>query len=210
MNRFKQKLLSISFSLKVALIFSLFTMGFAALILFSLNIFAKNTIIQSLQQQILNVGKSGVLFFQKQGMENLKKLKQNVEFKWQEKLNINPNLLKEIQNIPPGEKQEILKEEEHQTLYYAKESQFVVQILRKIKASTIPDNILLKDFYEIKFYDIKHPPLIRFAYILIPLPNDPNSKFAMFLSDSDMEKGRHQQQRKNRRRRRGRIYRRNL
>ncbi|MFN3245826.1 MAG: hypothetical protein ACK42K_03930 [Leptonema sp. (in: bacteria)] len=56
-------------------------MGFAALILFSLNIFAKNTIIQSLQQQILNVGKSGVLFFQKQGMENLKKLKQNVEFK---------------------------------------------------------------------------------------------------------------------------------
>ena len=101
MNRFKQKLLSISFSLKVALIFSLFTMGLAALVFFSLHIFTKNTIIQSLQQQILNVGKSGVLYFQKQGMENLKKLKQNVEFKWQEKLNINPNLLKEIQNIPP-------------------------------------------------------------------------------------------------------------
>jgi len=93
MNRFKQKLLSISFSLKVALIFSLFTMGLAALVFFSLHIFAKNTIIQSLQQQILNVGKSGVLYFQKQGWENLKKLKQNVEFKWQEKLNINPNLL---------------------------------------------------------------------------------------------------------------------
>ena len=173
MNRFKQKLLSISFSLKVALIFSLFTMGFAALILFSLNIFAKNTIIQSLQQQLLNVGKSNVLYFQKQGWENLKKLKQNVEFKWQEKLNINPNLLKEIQNIPPGEIQDILEEKEHQTLYYTKESQFLVQILRKIKASSIPDNILLKDFYEIKFYDIKNPPLIRFAYILIPLPNDP-------------------------------------
>ena len=188
MNRFKQKLLSISFSLKVALIFSLFTMGLAALVFFSLHIFTKNTIIQSLQQQLLNVGKSNVLFFQKQGWENLKKLKQNVEFKWQEKLNINPNLLKEIQNIPPGEIQDILKEEEHQTLYYTKESQFVVQILRKIKASSIPDNIPLKDFYEIKFYDIKHPPLIRFAYILIPIPNNPNSKFAMFLSDSDMEK----------------------
>ncbi|MFN3245827.1 MAG: hypothetical protein ACK42K_03935 [Leptonema sp. (in: bacteria)] len=30
--------------------------------------------------------------------------------------------------------------------------------------------------------------MIRFAYILIPIPNDPNSNFAMFLSDSDMEK----------------------
>ena len=185
-SKIKLKFLSLSFALKVALSFSFFTIIMAGIVFFSLFLYIKTHTINQLQERLKGIGKSAFYFSNKKDFENLKELKQIVELKWQETIKNNPEILKEIPKIPPGETLEILTEEEHQTLYNNQKTQSLVQILRRIKASSMP-SFTLKDYYEIKFYDSKNPPFLRFVYILIPIPDFNHQNYAMFLLDSDME-----------------------
>ncbi len=186
-KKIKFKFLSLSFSLKVALAFSFFTIIIASIIFFALLLYLKKYTINQIQERIKENGKTALYFSNKEDFENLKALKEIVELKWKEIIKKNPEILKEIPKIPPGETLEILTEEEHQKLYNNQKTQSLVQILRKIKAISMT-SITLKDYYEIKFYDSENPPFIRFVYILIPIPDLNDQNYAMFLLDSDMEK----------------------
>jgi len=108
-KKIKFKFLSLSFSLKVALAFSFFTVIFAAFVLFVLFYYIENHTIDLILERTKDYGKTAFYFSNKNDFENLKALKEAVELKWKEDIKKNPEILKEIQNIPPGETLEILR-----------------------------------------------------------------------------------------------------
>ncbi|MCS7205499.1 MAG: SpoIIE family protein phosphatase [Leptospiraceae bacterium] len=170
-----------SFAFKISLFYSFFSfiLGFFALWL--LFYFAEKKILQSLQKKILNIGLTGLQFFQENHYKAITKYQKIIEeriidYEKQNKL----NFPKDWNTF------EIISLEEHEKLYQENDYQSVIQILRKIKAGS-SETIILKDFYEQKFYDDTSKPFITFVYILNALPNQKDYNLVYFSFNTDME-----------------------
>ncbi|GIX42859.1 MAG: hypothetical protein KatS3mg129_2592 [Leptospiraceae bacterium] len=176
----------LSFSFKISIIFSLVTLFVSIIILYYFYYYSKQNILNSLQNRIKDIGKTGIFLFEESDLEYLKSLDNQLNKKLIVMIKEDKNLLKEIKKTPPGETYEILTEEQNKELYNSKQSQSIVQILRKIKAGSSPQ-VILKKFYKMKFYDLKTQPFLRFIYILTTIPYFDDYSFVKFLFDADME-----------------------
>ncbi len=184
-NTLKEKRQSffLPFPLKISLIFSLFILVFSVLILFYLYSFSKSNVLLSIQSRISDIGKTGLFLFKQNHFEYIKKLAEDLD----KRISLlEEGERQEIIKIPPGETYELLEEDEHDRIYYQKESQEIVQFLRIIKAGTMREPIK-KEHYEIKFYPKNDQPFIRFTYIVTPVEQLPENHFVKFILDSDME-----------------------
>ncbi len=191
MNQFQVKIKVfdkkfIPYPLKVALIFSIITIITSSAILFYFYDYSKKNILKSLQNRISDIGKTGIHLFKEKDYQYLIQLKKELNQKLENSYKKNPSILKEIQKVEPGDTFDLLTEEEHHDIYDKEESQKIVQILRKIKAGTMPE-LELQNFYSIKFYHDNNTPFLRFVYILAEIDLFKELDFVMFLMDSDME-----------------------
>ncbi|MFN3245976.1 MAG: HAMP domain-containing protein, partial [Leptonema sp. (in: bacteria)] len=177
----------IPYPLKVALIFSIITVIISTGILYYFYSFSKKNILHSLQNRIADVGKTGMHLFKEKDYQYLIRLKKELNQKLENIYKKNPSILDEIKKVEPGDTYDILSEEENEEFYQREESQNIVQILRKIKAGTLPQ-LELQNSYSIKFYQDSNKPFLRFVYILAEIDLFKDRDFVMFLMDSDMEK----------------------
>ena len=177
----------IPYPLKVALIFSIITVIISTGILYYLYSFSKKNILHSLQNRIADVGKTGMHLFKEKDYQYLIRLKKELNQKLENIYKKNPSILDEIKKVEPGDTYDILSEEENEEFYQREESQNIVQIIRKIKAGTMPQ-LELQNSYSIKFYQDSNKPFLRFVYILAEIDLFKERDFVMFLMDSDMEK----------------------
>ncbi len=173
----------LSFPLKMALLFSLISFIVSAPILYFLYNVSYDLVLISLQNRIKDLGKAGLLLFSEEEINFLIKLDEEMNKKIQ---NLSEEDIKEITEIKEGDTYDILSEKENEEIYNSEEYQKVIQILRKIKASSAPNPILLK-YYNQKFYQANNKPFLRFVYILAPIPKFPEYHLFKFLADSDME-----------------------
>jgi len=176
----------IPYPLKVALIFSIITVIISTGILYYFYSFSKKNILHSLQNRIADVGKTGMHLFKEKDYQYLIRLKKELNQKLENIYKKNPSILDEIKKVEPGDTYEILSEEENEEFYQREESQNIVQILRKIKAGTMPQ-LELQNSYSIKFYQDSNKPFLRFVYILAEIDLFKERDFLMFLMDADME-----------------------
>ena len=176
----------IPYPLKVALIFSIITVIISTGILYYFYSFSKKNILHSLQNRIADVGKTGMHLFKEKDYQYLIRLKKELNQKLENIYKKNPSILDEIKKVEAGDTYEILSEEENEEFYQREESQNIVQILRKIKAGTMPQ-LELQNSYSIKFYQDSNKPFLRFVYILAEIDLFKERDFVMFLMDSDME-----------------------
>ena len=176
----------IPYPLKVALIFSIITVIISTGILYYLYSFSKKNILHSLQNRIADVGKTGMHLFKEKDYQYLIRLKKELNQKLENIYKKNPSILDEIKKVEAGDTYEILSEEENEEFYQREESQNIVQILRKIKAGTMPQ-LELQNSYSIKFYQDSNKPFLRFVYILAEIDLFKERDFVMFLMDADME-----------------------
>jgi HAMP domain-containing protein len=177
----------IPYPLKVALIFSIITVIISTGILYYFYSFSKKNILHSLQNRIADVGKTGMHLFNEKDYQYLIRLKKELNQKLENIYKKNPSILDEIKKVEPGDTYDILTEEENEEFYQREESQNIVQIIRKIKAGTMPQ-LELQNSYSIKFYQDSNKPFLRFVYILAEIDLFKERDFVMFLMDSDMEK----------------------
>jgi HAMP domain-containing protein len=177
----------IPYPLKVALILSIITVIISTGILYYFYSFSKKNILQSLQNRIADVGKTGMHLFKEKDYQYLIRLKKELNQKLENIYKKNPSILDEIKKVEPGDTYDILTEEENEEFYQREESQNIVQIIRKIKAGTMPQ-LELQSSYSIKFYQNSNKPFLRFVYILAEIDLFKERDFVMFLMDSDMEK----------------------
>jgi HAMP domain-containing protein len=176
----------IPYPLKVALIFSITTVIISTGILYYFYSFSKKNILHSLQNRIADVGKTGMHLFKEKDYQYLIRLKKELNQKLENIYKKNPSILDEIKKVEPGDTYDILTEEENEEFYQREESQNIVQIIRKIKAGTMPQ-LELQNSYSIKFYQDSNKPFLRFVYILAEIDLFKERDFLMFLMDSDME-----------------------
>lgn len=176
----------IPYPLKVALIFSIITVIISTGILYYFYSFSKKNILHSLQNRIADVGKTGMHLFKEKDYQYLIRLKKELNQKLENIYKKNPSILDEIKKVEPGDTYDILTEEENKEFYQREESQNIVQIIRKIKAGTMPQ-LELQNSYSIKFYQDSNKPFLRFVYILAEIDLFKERDFVMFLMDSDME-----------------------
>ena len=176
----------IPYPLKVALIFSIITVIISTGILYYFYSFSKKNILHSLQNRIADVGKTGMHLFKEKDYQYLIRLKKELNQKLENIYKKNPSILDEIKKVEPGDTYEILSEEENEEFYQREESQNIVQIIRKIKAGTMPQ-LELQNSYSIKFYQDSNKPFLRFVYILAEIDLFKERDFLMFLMDADME-----------------------
>jgi len=177
----------IPYPLKVALIFSTITVIISTGILYFFYNYSKKNILHSLQNRIADVGKTGMHLFKEKDYQYLIRLKKELNQKLENIYKKNPSILDEIKKVEPGDTYDILTEEENEEFYQREESQNIVQIIRKIKAGTMPQ-LELQNSYSIKFYQDSNKPFLRFVYILAEIDLFKERDFVMFLMDSDMEK----------------------
>lgn len=173
----------LSFPIKMAICFSFISFTVSAPILYYLYNFSYGLVLISLQNRIKDLGKAGLLLFSKEHIYTLKKLSKEMEKKID---SLSEEDFKKITELEEGDTFDILSEEENKEIYSSNEYQEIIQILRKIKAASAPNPILLKH-YKQKFYDANNKPFLRFAYILAPIAKFPEYDYLKFLADADME-----------------------
>lgn len=182
-KQMKKNAIMISFPLKISLIFSTFILVLSILILYYLYNFSRVNILLSIQSRIGDIGKTGLFLFKQNHFEYIKNLNSELDKRIFE---LPQNELNEITKVPPGETYDILDENEHDEIYNKKESQEIVQVLRKIKAGTMKEPIL-KPHYDIKFFPKNDNPFLRFTYIVTPVSKFNDNNFVKFIFDTDME-----------------------
>ena len=93
----------------------------------------------------------------------------------------NPNIL---ESIRPGENLPNLSDGDRQKLESRKDYRRLVQIMRRIKHST-RQSLATPDEEIPQQIDIADPPLLRYAYILVPIPESPDRRILKFIVDGD-------------------------
>lgn len=182
----KEQVIFMSFPFKVSILFSLGTLIVSIGILSYFYFFTKKNILNSLQNRIKDIGKTGIYLFKEKDLEYLKKLDQDLNEKFIKMVKENPEFINEIKKTPEGETYDILSKEEHEEMYSTKEAQSIVQNIRKIKAGSSPE-IYLQEYFPQKFYQDNTKPFLRYTYLLTSVPYFDDYQFVKFLFDSDME-----------------------
>lgn len=92
-----------------------------------------------------------------------------------------------LQQIRPGENVANLSDDDRETLESRPEYRRLVQIMRRIKHST-RSRLSLPGEEIAQQIDPADPPLLRYAYILVPIPESPNGQILKFIVDGDDRK----------------------
>jgi class 3 adenylate cyclase/HAMP domain-containing protein len=179
----------LSYSLKLALVFSITTTVVTIGILFFLYRYYKSSILNHLQTRISEIGRTGIFLFQEQNFKDLNKIIQNFNEKLLKSYKNDPNILQQIQSIPPGEIEPIiLSQEEHNKLYNDPSTQKIVQLLRKIKAGTTRNFQIRTSYPMLFFYQEGKERFIQWTYLLAPNPLQKDDfNHVMYILDSGME-----------------------
>ena len=141
--------------------------------------FSEGMLLRAMTGRLVDVSHGGSFLFEQDDREAIKSLTADVLAR---SLPRTP----ESMQLAPGDIWESLPDADSQELQSDPRFQRLVQLLRRIKAASTRTARPLRHLAQ-EPEDPNDPPLINFAYLMVPVPEAPRHRVIMFLADSDYE-----------------------
>ena len=140
--------------------------------------FSESMLLRAMNGRLVDVSHAGTFLFEQSDREAIKSLTAEVLARGQART-------VEKLALEPGDIWETLDPAESDQLHRDPRFQRLVQLLRRIKASSTRNTQGLRELMQAP--SAGDEPLISFAYLMVPVPEAPKHRVVMFLADSDYE-----------------------
>ncbi|HDN26786.1 MAG TPA: hypothetical protein ENG03_06755 [Thioploca sp.] len=169
----------ISFGFKIGLVFLLLAVCITTFSVFLFYSMTEDIVRFQITSRLSDIGRTGAFLFDKEKREIIKRLTKSIE---KDALPIT----QEMKNLPKGESMEGLPSDVAATYMMSTDFQTLVQTLRQIKAGSRREVTPLRQLERLS-PNPNDPYSVKYAFLLVQLPQFAPFNLLSFLVDSDYE-----------------------